>query len=45
VRHRESVDAGSLPPLSFVTGAVDLAMMSAAKRYSELVADLEAETA
>ena len=45
VRHCQSVDAGTLPPLSFVTGAVDLAVVSAAERYGELVADLEAETA
>jgi hypothetical protein len=43
VRYRQNVDAGTLPPQSFVTGAVDLAMMSAAERYSELVADLEAK--
>jgi hypothetical protein len=45
VRYYQSVDAGVLPPSSLVTGAVDLAMMSAAQRYGELVAYLEAETA
>ena len=45
VRYEQSVDAGVLPPSSLVTGTVDLAMMSAAERYGELVAYLEAEAA
>jgi hypothetical protein len=45
VRYRQSVNAGAFPPLSFLANAVDLTMMSAAERYGELVADLEAETA
>ena len=45
VRYCQSVDAGVLPPLGFVTDTVDFAMMSAAERYGELVAYLEAETA
>jgi hypothetical protein len=44
-RDRSCIAAGFLPPSSFVTGAVDLAMMSAAERYGELVAYLETETA
>lgn len=45
MRYCQSVDAGVLPPLSFVADAVDLAVMSAAEWYRELVADLEAEPA
>ena len=45
VRYEQSVDAGALPPSCLVTSAVDLAMMSAAQRYSELVAYLETKTA
>ncbi len=45
VSYYQSVDAGILPPSSFVSGAVDLAMLSTAERYGELVAHLEAKTA
>ena len=43
-RYYQSVDPGVLPPKGLLTGSVDLAMMSAAQRYGELVAYLEAET-
>ena len=44
-RHANRVDARCGPPAGFVSGAVQLAMMSTAERHGELVADLEAETA
>jgi len=34
------IDAGSLPPGRFVATTMDLAMMAAAERYSELIAQL-----
>jgi len=37
------IDSGRAPPVHFKTSAVNLAMMSAAKRYGELVAYFEAE--
>ena len=37
------VDASLLPPGRFVAAAMDLAMMAAAERHRELVADLAAE--
>ena len=39
------VDSDRAPPFLFKTGAVNLAMMSAAQRNREFIADLEAETA
>jgi hypothetical protein len=38
-------DAGSRPPIDFLTGAVQFAMVSAAQWHGKFVADLEAETA
>jgi hypothetical protein len=38
------VDALCAPPNAFIAGAVKFAMMAAAQRHGELVADLEAET-
>ena len=34
------INAGLLPPCRFVATAMDLTMMAAAERHSELVADL-----
>jgi hypothetical protein len=42
-RHANRVDACCGPPAGFVAGAVQLAMMSTAERYGELVADFEPE--
>ena len=44
-RDARCVDSDRAPPFLFETGAVNLAMMSAAKGNSEFIADLEAETA
>jgi hypothetical protein len=39
----EGVDAHVVPPSSFVAGVVKFAMMGAAERYGEFVADLASE--
>src|SRR5262245_6469311 len=42
-RDLNRIDTSSLPPCSLVAGAMNLAMMGAAQRYSEFVAGLTAE--
>src|SRR5262249_12202962 len=42
-RHFDGVDTGGLPPCSLVTGSMNGAVVRAAKRYSEFVADPAAE--
>ena len=37
------IDAGLVPPRGFIAAAMDLAVVSSAQRYGELVADLAAE--
>ncbi len=37
------IDASLLPPRRFVAAAMDLAMMAAAERHGELIADLAAK--
>jgi hypothetical protein len=41
----QSIDFLTFPPGDFVAGLVQLAMMTAAERYGELVADLHADGA
>ena len=41
----DGIDPGILPPCGFVAAAVDLAMMAAAQRDGELIADLASERA
>lgn len=41
----QSVDFSLLPPSQFITGLVQLAMVAAAERHGELVADLRADGA
>ena len=44
-RDGRCVDSDPAPPFLFKTGAMNLAMMSAAQGNRELIADLEPETA
>ena len=44
-RDGDRLDAASRPPIDFLAGAVQFAMMRAAQRDREFVADLEAESA
>jgi hypothetical protein len=44
-RGTHPIDSFCAPPIGFVAGAVQFAMMATAQRYGEFVADLEAETA
>jgi len=39
----QGIDLYALPPRNFVAGLVQLAMMTAAQRHGELVADLKTE--
>ncbi len=41
----DGIDTGFLPPRSLIATAVDLAVVTAAQRHCELVADLAAERA
>ena len=44
-RQRDGLETGFRPPVRFLAGAVQFAMMCPAQRDGEFVADLEAETA
>ncbi len=44
-RDASRIDTRILPPIDLDTGMVHLAVMSAAERHGELIADLDAETA